>query len=87
MSGQSPKLRLGPLPRSESTKMTISVSADLKAALDDYAAEHSRLHGEGVDAATLIPHMLQAFVARDRGFNALRSRRSAKPAGPTHDPQ
>lgn len=85
MRVQSPKLRLGPLPRTESTKLTISVSSDLKAVLDDYAAEHSRLHGEVVDASILIPHMLQAFVARDRGFNALRSRRSTKPAAPLRD--
>lgn len=25
-------------------------------------------YGEAVDAATLIPHMLEAFMARDRGF-------------------
>lgn len=80
MSGTSPKLRLGPLPRTESTKVTVSVSAELKASLDDYAAAHSRMHGESVDAATLIPHMLQAFITRDRGFKALRSRRSFKPA-------
>lgn len=79
MSGSSPKLRLGPLPRTESTKLTVSVSAELKAALDDYAGAHSRLHGETVDAATLIPHMLQAFITRDRGFKAMRSRRLAKP--------
>lgn len=85
MSNQPAKLRLGPLPRTESTKLTISVSADLKATLDAYAAEHSRLHGELVDTATLIPHMLQAFVARDRGFNALRSRRSPKPNGAVRD--
>lgn len=82
MSAQPPKLRLGPLPRTESTKVTIAVSADLKAVLDDYAAEHSRLHGELVDAATLIPHMLLAFIARDRGFNALRSRRATKSSAP-----
>ena len=85
MSAQPPKLRLGPLPRTESTKLTIAVSADLKAVLDDYAAEHSRVHGEPVDAATLIPHMVQAFIARDRGFNALRSRKFGKSGAPPLD--
>ena len=80
MSKPAPALRLGPLPRAESVKMTITVPAALKAALDDYAAAHSRMHGEAVDATMLIPHMLQAFIARDRGFRAMRSR---KPNAPT----
>jgi len=29
---------------------------------------HAQACGEALDAATLIPHMLKAFVARDRGF-------------------
>ena len=87
MSGPSPKLRLGPLPRTESTKLTVNVSAELKASLDDYAAAHSRMHGEAVDAAALIPHMLQAFITRDRGFNAIRSRRPTKPAASASDGQ
>jgi hypothetical protein len=87
MSGSSPKLRLGPLPRTENTKLTVNVSAALKASLDDYATAHSRIHGEAVDAATLIPHMLQAFIARDRGFNALRSRRPTKSSANPPDAQ
>lgn len=82
MSGAARKLRLGPLPRTDSVKLTISVPADLKTALDDYAAAHSRMHGDAVDATTLIPHMLQAFIARDRGFKAMRSRKVASTAQP-----
>lgn len=62
------KLRLGPLPRTETVKLTITVSAGLKATLDRYAALHSRMHGEPVDAVSIIPHMLEAFMARDREF-------------------
>jgi hypothetical protein len=29
---------------------------------------HGQAYGESVDAATLIPHMLEIFMARDRGF-------------------
>lgn len=82
MTSNPPRLRLGPLPRNESTKLTVSLPAELKACLDDYAAAHSRVHGEAVDAATLIPHMLQSFITRDRGFKALRSRNAAKAASP-----
>jgi len=62
------KLRLGPLPKSETVKLTFVCPSDLKAELDRYAALHAQTYGEPVDAATLIPHMLEAFMARDRGF-------------------
>ena len=67
------KLRLGPLPRSENVKLTIALPADLKEALDRYAVVHGQVYGEQVDIAVLIPHMLEAFIARDRGFKAMRS--------------
>ena len=62
------KLRLGPLPKTESIKLTFACPASLKADLDRYAALHAQTYGEAVDAATLIPHMLEAFMAGDRGF-------------------
>ncbi|WP_416046911.1 DUF2274 domain-containing protein [Cupriavidus basilensis] len=62
------KLRLGPLPKSESTKLTFACPANLKADLDRYAALHAQTYGESVDATVLIPHMLEAFMAGDRGF-------------------
>lgn len=62
------KLRLGPLPKTESTKLTFACPARLKADLDRYAALHAQTYGEAVDTATLIPHMLEAFIAGDRGF-------------------
>ncbi|WP_425916256.1 DUF2274 domain-containing protein [Pseudomonas sp. GWSMS-1] len=62
------KLRLGPLPKTESIKLTFACPANLKADLDRYAAAHAQTYGETVDAMTLIPHMLEAFMAGDRGF-------------------
>ncbi len=64
----SKKLRLGPLPKTESVKLTFACPAGLKADLDRYAALHAQTYGETVDAVTLIPHMLEAFMVRDRGF-------------------
>jgi hypothetical protein len=87
MTNSPHRLRLGPLPRNESVKLTVSLPAELKTCLDEYAAAHSRVHGEAVDAATLIPYMLQTFIARDRGFKALRSPKGAKPASPSLDGQ
>ena len=60
-------LKLGPLPKVETVRLTISMPKALKDALDLYAAEHSRLY-EPVDAAALAPYMLEAFIRSDRGF-------------------
>ena len=77
MSKSTDKLRLGPLPRTETVKLTISMPVALKDELDLYAAEFSQLH-EPADAAVLIPHMLEAFIRSDRGYRVRRA--SAKNA-------
>lgn len=68
MSAGARKLRLGPLPKTETIKMAIGLSVELKAMLDRYAELHSQAWGEPVDAAALVPHMLEAFMVRDRAF-------------------
>ena len=68
MSASASKLRLGPLPKTETTKLTITLTVTLKAELERYAALHAQIYGNPVDTATLIPHILQVFIARDRGF-------------------
>jgi hypothetical protein len=40
------RLRLGPLPKTESIKLTFVCSASLKADLDRYAALHAQTYGE-----------------------------------------
>ena len=64
----SPKLRLGPIPKTETVKLTIALSTTLKASLDRYAELHTQTWGTSVDVATLIPYMLETFITRDRGF-------------------
>lgn len=71
MSKNANRLSLGPLPASSSVKLTITMSAELKAQLDAYAEVHARLHQVPVDAVALVPHMLAAFIARDRAFRAM----------------
>lgn len=68
----SAKLRLGPIPKNDTVKLTITLQVALKADLDRYAELHAQAWGEQVDAATLIPHMLETFIARDRGFHKAR---------------
>jgi hypothetical protein len=70
------KLRLGPIPKTEPVKLTITLQAALKVDLDRYAELHSQAWGQSIDAATLIPFMLETFIARDRGFRKANRGRS-----------
>ncbi|WP_212632075.1 DUF2274 domain-containing protein [Pseudomonas sp. KB-10] len=80
------KLRLGPLPKTENVKLAFTCPASLKADLERYASLHSKTYGEEVDALTLIPHMPEAFMARDRVFK--RTNKPALSAAPqTTDPR
>lgn len=65
-------LRLGPLPKSAVVKLAIALPEKLKMDLNRYAELHSARWGEPIDVAALIPHMLEAFIARDRGFRKAR---------------
>jgi hypothetical protein len=75
------ELRLGPLPKTGMIKLTVAIPEKLKRDLDRYAELHSARWGEPIDATALIPHMLEAFIARDRGFRRARpsTRRSKAP--------
>lgn len=74
MNMSTSKLRLGPLPKTETVKVAVVLTTALKADLERYAALHAQTYGEPVDAVTLIPHMLEAFMARDRGFRKTRGK-------------
>jgi hypothetical protein len=60
-------LKLGPLPKQSTVKVTIVLPELLKQELDAYAAEHSKLY-EPVETVALIPHMLEAFLRADRAW-------------------
>lgn len=80
----SDKLRLGPLPKNETVRLTIALPANVKADLDRYAELYGDAYGEAIDAAALAPHMLAAFMDRDRGFR--RARHEAKPRSDGNSP-
>ena len=71
------KLRLGPLPKSETVRLAITLSSEIKAELDRYAEAYNAEHGSAVDAAALVPHMLSTFMARDRAFQRARQDRGS----------
>ena len=64
----SEKLRLGPLPKAETVRLTVTLPAAVKTDLDRYADLYAAAYGEPVDALALVPHMLATFMDRDRGF-------------------
>jgi hypothetical protein len=71
MSKSAGRLSLGALPRAGTVKLTVALPSPLHAALERYAAVHAQAYGEPVDVIALIPHMLAAFVSRDRGFKSM----------------
>lgn len=71
MSKANQRLSLGPIPKPDAVKLTITLSAELKAQLDAYAEVHARVHQLPVDSMALVPHMLAAFMARDRTFRSM----------------
>jgi len=60
-------LKLGPRPKVETARMSITLSRPLKDALDLYAAEYSAAY-EPTEVADLVPHMLEAFLRSDKAF-------------------
>ena len=61
-------LKLGPLPDRVPSKLTITLTPDLKKALDDYATLYARSYGTEEQVAELVPYMLEAFLKADHSF-------------------
>ena len=79
------KLRLGRLPNTQTVKLTITMSRDLKEQLERYAELHSTACNEPVDVVTLIPHMLSQFISHDRGFRRALKGKGVGPSGSVGD--
>lgn len=76
------KLRLGPLPSTDTVKVAVALPIALKTQLDHYATLHSETWGETVQATDLIPHMLTQFILRDKAFKALMRRERSREVRP-----
>lgn len=72
-------IKLARLPDRTPIKMTISVAPDLHRGLQDYADVYKTTYGEEQPVADLIPHMLAAFLASDRGFLKVRDALAVRP--------
>lgn len=55
-------------PKAETVRLSVTLPAAVKTALDRYAELFASTYGEPVDATALIPHMLATFMDRDRAF-------------------
>ena len=62
------KLKLGPLPSRDLFKVTIALSATLRADLIRYAELLAQASGPVHGIEQLIPHMLESFIESDPGF-------------------
>jgi len=61
------ELKLGPLPKHESVRLSITLPKPLMEAMERYALDFSELY-EKADVPTLVPHMLEAFLRSDKAF-------------------
>lgn len=68
MSKGATRLSLGPLRSTATSRLTVVLPSTLKDSLERYATLHTQIYGEPVSVEALIPHMLEAFVQRNRGF-------------------
>ncbi|MEO0419478.1 MAG: DUF2274 domain-containing protein [Pseudomonadota bacterium] len=67
------EIKLAKLPPRKPVKMTITVDPELSAALGDYAAIYAQTYGNEAKVAELVPYMLSAYLAADRGFAKARA--------------
>jgi hypothetical protein len=72
-------LKLTQLPDRIPTKLTITIQADLKKALDDYAALYAQTYSTREPVAELVPFMLDSFLKADAGFRKGRKDLEAEP--------
>lgn len=73
-----PDLKLAKLPDRTPIKLTISITPDLQQTLQDYARCYAEAYGAEESVVELIPHMLVAFLAGDRGFAKAREALGAR---------
>lgn len=61
-------IKLARLPDRTPVKLAITITPDLQAALNDYAAIYAQAYGREEPVTELIPAMLTSFLESDRNF-------------------
>lgn len=80
------RLKLGTLPDDRPVKLSITIPADLKRALDTYASAYAAESGRQWETKKLIPHILAAFLKSDRAFARRQVRTPAPGASGAGEP-
>ncbi len=73
-------LKLAKLPDRTPVRIAVTVTPDLNRDLAAYAEIYRQAYGRAESIADLIPFMLEAFLASDRGF--AQARKEIPPASP-----
>ncbi len=68
----TPNLKIAKVRDMTPTKLSISVPPDLKSDLEAYARMYQQAYNDNQEVTTLIPLMLEAFLAGDAGFKKAR---------------
>lgn len=67
-------IKLARLPDRTPVKLTVTLTPDLKRALDDYLTIYRSVHhDEEASVTEIVPAMLESFLANDRGFARART--------------
>lgn len=74
-----PEIKLAKLPDRTPVKLAITITPELHNALTDYATIYNETYGQTEPIAELVPHMLAAFLASDRGFAKAREQSGKRP--------
>lgn len=62
------KLKISPVPRPETARLSITISKALMEAIELYAADFAAEFSCEPDISTLVPQMLEAFIRSDKAF-------------------
>ncbi len=71
-------LRLDRIPDRTPRKLTVAIEPDLHDSLSIYARLYAEAYGDEATIETLIPHMLEKFIASDTGFKRARKALNAR---------
>ena len=79
------KLKISPVPRPETARLSITISKALMEAIELYAADFGAEFSCEPDISTLVPQMLEAFIRSDKAFmkrhkNSIREQAARMPS-------
>jgi hypothetical protein len=78
-------MKIRPLPRQETARLSITLSKPLMEAIELYAADFAAEFSCEPDISTLVPQMLEVFIRSDKAFmkrhrNSIREQAARAPS-------